>query len=350
MVKKLTLFILVFLTARVNCQIGGSTSYRFLNLPMTTRAAALGGSNMSIWGDDINLIHSNPSLLNPGMSRQFAFNYSGHAGMNFFYFAQAYNIKSAGTAAISFQSFNYGQFTGYDELGNNTGDFTAGDYAINLNYAKPIADSMFNIGLALKTIISQYDGYHSYGNVLDFGITYRSKNDFVMSLLVKNAGFIWKHYSGNEKEALPNTVQLGLSKKVEKAPFRIFLVYDQLLKWNLGYRSPIDTGSRAGSFTTQELQKDSTRWQKFSERAGSRFDNFAKHVTFGTELLITKNFNLRVAYNYRRQSEMALTERRGINGLSLGFGIGVKRLAFSYAFTKLAFPANSHIIGLTLKW
>ena len=72
-----------------------------------------------------------------------------------------------------------------------------------------------------------------------------------------------------------------------------------------------------------------------------------QHFTFGTEILLTKNFNLRIAYNYRRQQEFSLPDRRGANGLSFGFGIKVKRFGLSYSFSKMAFPGNSSVFGIS---
>lgn len=284
------------------------------------------------------------------MKNQAAFNYCNYVSdINFWYLAHAHDFKKFGTAALSIQAYNYGSFTGYDELGEKTTDFKANDYSINMTYAKPLADSMFNVGIALKTIISQYDIYNSYGSAIDFGVVYHNKKNFTMSLLAKNVGFIWKSYTPQSNDPLPGTVQFGLSKKVSKAPFRIFFVYDQLLKWNMRYVSPIDSASKSTTFTSGEV-KDTSSFKKFSTRFGSHADNLMRHITFGTEILITQNFNLRIAYNYRRQREMTLPERRGVNGLSLGFGMRIKRFGFSYAFTKMAFPGNSNIIGLTFVW
>ncbi len=351
--KKALHFIFIFAVYGSFAQIGGRKTFQFLDIPMTARAAALGGSNMSIWGDDINLIHSNPALLNPAMNQQLSLNYSNFVGdLNFWYLGYGHSLKQYGTAAISMQAFNYGTFKGYDEIGLETNTFKANDYAINLNYAKPLADSMFNIGLALKTVISQYDVYKSFGNAIDFGITYHNKSDLVISLLARNVGVVWKSYSANSgmRESMPQTVQFGMSKKVAKAPFRLFFVYDQLLKWNLRYISPIDTTGQNSSLGAFESTQDSSSWQKFSNKFGARGDNLMRHLTLGTEILITKNFNLRVAYNYRRQREMTLPERRGVNGLSFGFGLRVKRFGFAYSFSKMAFPGNSSIFSLTFAW
>ena len=331
----------------IHAQIGGTKSYRFLDIPMTARAAALGGNSMGIYGDDINLVFSNPSSLNASMSKKMALNYCNYVGdLNFGYLAYAQDLKKYGTVAGGIQFFNYGKMVGYDEFGQKTNNFSANDYCISLNYAKPFEDSAFQIGAALKTIISQYDIYKSFANAIDFGITYHKK-EFALSLLVKNVGVVYKAYSKTlgKTEALPQNVQLGFSYKVAKAPFRITMVYDQLLKWNMKYISPVDTAGKTSPFGNNETPKDSTKFQKFSKRFGSGLDNFVRHITVGAEIILTKNFNIRLAYNYRRQREMTLPERRGANGLSLGFGFKIKRLGVSYSFTKMAFPGNSSIFS-----
>lgn len=350
--KKLVLVISALLALKGFSQIGGTRVYSFLDIPMTARAAAVGGSNMSIWGSDINLIHSNPALLNPSMTKQVAFNYSNYVGdINLYNAMYAHSLKKYGTAAIDISTFNYGKFQGYDELGQKTTSFRANDNSINLSYAKPMADSMFNIGLTLKTIISQYDIYKSVGNAIDLGVTYHNRKNMTVSLLVRNVGFMWKSYSSTSaKESLPNDVQLGISKKVAKAPFRLFLVYDQLMKWNLSYISPVDTTGKSSTLNSSDKTQDSTGYQRFRVRAGKYGDNFMRHVVIGTEIVLSKNFNLMVAYNYRRQKEMTLPEARGVSGLSLGFNLRIKRFGFSYSFSKMAFPGNSNIFGISFAW
>ncbi|HQQ95096.1 MAG TPA: type IX secretion system protein PorQ [Bacteroidia bacterium] len=330
-------------------QQGGIKYYRFLDLPMTARAAALGGNNMSIWGDDIQLIYSNPALLNPSMSNQAALDFSNYVGdMKYGFAAYGHALKNKACLAGSIQFFDYGKFQAYDELGTSLNTFKASDYSLNLHYAKPMADSMFNIGVALKTILSQYDIYQSYATAVDLGVTYRNRKRLVLSILAKNIGFIWKDYNNSTSQngLMPFALQFGLSYKVAKAPFRLFMVYDHLEKWRLDYISPIDT---AGQYSSLDgSKKDTTGWQKFGYATEDFLDNAMRHIVFGTEIIISKNFHLRIAYNYKRQREMILPDRRGINGLSVGFGFKIKRFGFSYAFNKMAFPGNSSLFGVSL--
>jgi hypothetical protein len=319
---------------------------------MTARSAALGGNCMSVWDNDVNMVYSNPSLLNASMSKQVTFNYCNYVGdLNFGYLGYAHDLKKWGTVGGGIQFYNYGKFNGYNEFGEKTNDYKVNDYSINLNYAHKFDDTSFQVGAAVKTLISQYDIYRSYGTAFDFGVTYHKKN-FAASILAKNVGFIWKEYtaSSGKTETLPQTVQLGISYRVPKAPFRVFGTYDQLTKWNLKYVSPLDTGGKSNPFSTPNYTKrDSSGWKKFSTRFGSQADNFLRHITVGTEIILSKNFNIRLAYNYRRQKEMILPDRRGVNGLSLGFGFNIKRLGFAYSFSKMAFGGNYSIFNFSYR-
>jgi hypothetical protein len=351
--KKAAILIFFAISSRLACQTGGQSVYSFLDIPMTARAAGLGGSNMPVWGDDINLVYSNPALLNPSMHRQAALNYCNYVGdLNLWYLGYAHKLKNIGTGAFSMQAFDYGKFSGYDEFGQKTTDFRASDYSMNLAMARPFADSMFNVGLAVKTIISQYETYSSVGNAIDFGISYHNKKDLTMSILAKNIGYVWKTYqtgTGGARD-LPYNWQVGFSKKVEKAPFRIIVIYDQFFRWRLRYISPLDTANKTTTLGSDVSQRDSTGFQKFSAAFGPRADNFMRHLILGTEIYFGKNFIVRVGYNYRRQKEMTLTERRGMNAFSFGFTMRIKRFAFSYSFAKMAFPGNSNLLGLTFSW
>jgi hypothetical protein len=342
----------ICLSKSLKAQIGGNSNFRFLDIPMTGRAAGIGGNSMSVWGNDINLIHSNPALLNKTMHRQAALNYCNYvSNMNFGYLAYAHHFEKAGTFAASMNFFNYGKFKGYDELGNETNTFRANDYSFNLNYAFHLPeDTSFNIGIGLKTIFSQYEAYSAFANALDFGATYHTKKDFVISLTAKNVGTVWKNFTTTPgaEMTLPQTVQLGISKKLSKAPIRLIAVYDQLLKWNLRYVSPIDTAGQSNPFSTEETQ-DSTRFQKFYNKLGKNTDNFFRHMVFGADILLSKNFNVMLGFNYRRQREFGLPEKRGTGGLSFGFNLRIKKVNLTYSYNQMAVGGGSSILGITYK-
>ena len=350
MKKLLSIFFAFTLAFNLNAQVGGPTTYRFLEIPMPARAAALGGNSMSIWGDDINLSYSNPALLNERCVKQISLNYCNYiADMNFGNAAYAHHFKNIGTLGGGIQFFDYGKFDKRDEYDVKEGSFKAADYSFNLTFARRLKDTCFSFGATLKTIYSHYDVYRSFGNALDFGITWAHKSGFTASAVVKNVGKIWKAYDpANDTIKLPLVTQLGISYKVKKAPFRLIFIYDGLRKkdWDRTYTSPIAEPESSNIFG-EEKPKEKTKWQKFSDKVKSGGDKFARHMTFAAEVIITKNFNLRIGYNYRLHKEMMLPDKRTASGLSFGFGFKINRFGISYAFTKYNITGTSNIFGIT---
>ncbi len=346
--KKITTYIFVLFTTGLFAQIGGTKAFRFLETPVPARSAALGGATAAIWDDDINLSYSNPALLHPGCSKQLSLNYVNYVSdLNYGNFAYAHKLNKYGTLGVGLQYFNYGKFDGRDEYDMQTGTFKAADYSLNISFAKTLnKDSSLSLGVALKTLYSHYDIYTAFGSAVDVGLTYHDKKQLAISLVAKNYGRQWKSYSGNgPKEAMPFDMVLGISKKIPKAPFRIILQYDQLLKWDLTYVNPQDANSEIDPFTNKPIVK--TAKQKRNDKISAGLDKFGRHVTVGTEILITKNFNVRVAYNFRNGKEMSLTDKKVANGLSAGFGFKIYKFHFSYAYSKYALTGNAHTIGIT---
>jgi hypothetical protein len=68
------LFTLAFFSGKA--QIGGETTYQFLELTNSARIAALGGTQVALADtSDLNLPFHNPALLHAGMSNRFLVNY-----------------------------------------------------------------------------------------------------------------------------------------------------------------------------------------------------------------------------------------------------------------------------------
>ena len=59
---KAFLFLLLLLPLTAKAQ-GGESAFNFLRLPYSSRAAALGGSNISVVDNDLSLSMHNPALL-----------------------------------------------------------------------------------------------------------------------------------------------------------------------------------------------------------------------------------------------------------------------------------------------
>ena len=58
--------------------------YEFLNLTHSGLISSLGGTNVSLQGNNLNLAYHNPALLNAGMNKNLALNYVYYfAGINY---------------------------------------------------------------------------------------------------------------------------------------------------------------------------------------------------------------------------------------------------------------------------
>jgi hypothetical protein len=340
--KYLFLFLPFFCLQNAFSQIGGKYIYSFLDLPIPARTAALGGNSIAVKDDDISTTFQNPALLASSTSDQVAFSFIKYLGdIKYGYVAYGKSIKNVGHFAAGMQQVGYGSFSQRDEYGNEIGFFHANDYCFNLAYAYD-RDSLFTYGVALKTIYSKYAQYSSVGNAMDFGVTFhKRRNQITVSAVIKNVGYQWKTYTGNKRENLPINAQIGASFKVPKAPFRLIATYDHLNTWDLTYTDPNNPPATEDPFTHEPIKQHPFK---------KNMDKLARHFIFANEIIITKNFNLRVGFNYKRRQELILTDKQGIAGFSFGIGFKISKFQFSYAYSQYSpvFASNHFSITTNL--
>lgn len=334
--------LLCFIMPIVNAQVGGQYIYRFLDMPVSARVAALGGMPVSIKDGDVNTTIDNPSLADSAVSSKFAVNYINYiSDVNYGYCAYSHHLKNVGSFTGGIRYLDYGWFQGADETGVYTSKFKAADYAFQLGYAYAI-DSAFSLGANLKTIYSVYETYTSWGNAIDLTATYNNRRQlFTASLLMRDIGYQWKPYINANREKLPFDIQLALSKKLKKAPIRFYLNYSQLHKWNLTYNDPQNP-----VLTTDPLTGEPIKSKKLMVLG----DKLGRHVVAGAEFIITKNFNLRIGYNYQRRKQNLLESRPGAIGLSFGAGIRVYKFHISYARAAYNLAGASNHFSLTVNF
>ena len=75
MKRTLLSFSFVFFTTTLIAQIGGESTFAILDFSTSARAIAMGGELMSVYDNDVNLVGSNPALLNAKMNRQISFSF-----------------------------------------------------------------------------------------------------------------------------------------------------------------------------------------------------------------------------------------------------------------------------------
>lgn len=321
-------------------QVGTINTYKFLTLPISARVTALGGNLISTRDHDLNVSFVNPALLTDTMNNNVAMSYINYfADINYGYAAFAKNIRKNENFSAGIQYLNYGKFIRADEIGNTYGTFSSNEMSLNLSYARSVFDSNLTVGTTLKTIYSNLDAYTSVGSAVDLGLIYnRPLRDFTIAAVIKNAGYQWKPYIKGNREKLPFDMQIGFSKKPKHVPFRYSVTYQNLEQWNLTIHDPNNTTLTVDSLTSAAIKQNKV--QLFG-------DKLMRHIVIGGEFALTKNFFLRVGYNYQRRKELKIPEKTGMTGFSFGFGLRVYKFHVSYgrAVYSLAGASNNFSIS-----
>lgn len=343
MLRRLSTLCFFFIFIGTFAQSGGDNTYDFLNLTSSARAGALGGQQISIFDDDLTLVYFNPSLLRESMSNQITLSYVNYiADINYGYASYARSFDKIGNFGLGIHYIDYGDFYEADEYANRYGQFGAREYSINAYYSRPILDSILYVGGAIKAISSKLETYKSFGMAMDVGITYRNENHlFTAAFVMKNLGTQFTtYYDGADHEPLPFELQLGLSKKLKHAPFRFSILARHLETPNLQYKTEKEIEDEADPNVQTDSQSGFAEWG----------DNFMRHLVFGLEFLPTKNFHIRLGYDYKLRQELKIEDKTGFIGFSWGFGLKIYKFHISYgrAGYHLASGAKSNLFTVNV--
>jgi hypothetical protein len=316
------LFILWFSCLSAIAQIGGNYTYQFLTVHPNARIAALGGLAIATPDNDLNLAAQNPAMLRADMHNQISYSHVFlFSDIQSGYVAHARHYEGLGTFAAGIQYISYGNFQRTASNGESLGTFTAGEYAFQLAYSKKL-DEYFSIGGQIKLIYSSLAEFNSFGGAIDAGITYHNPEKlFTASLAVTNFGTQFSTYTDNgEREKLPTNLMLGMSKKLQNAPFRFTLTGKYL--------------NQPGKLLYQNANKPTAQKDLETGETIEEDLNFGKqvmsHVNANVELLFGKNFYFGLGYNYLRRWEMGLKDLAGGAGFSWGFGLKISKFQLAY--------------------
>lgn len=338
-------FTLLAITCLISCfanaQTGGLTSFNFLNIPGSARVAAMGGSYFAIKDGDVHLAQFNPSLLDSNMNNKLGLSYVDYfAGINMGSAAYARTIRPKLTVGATMQYSNYGKQTELDALGEELGSFTAADYNLILGAGYQY-DSLWSLGLSMKNIYSALANYSAYAVAFDGAVTYsKPSREFTASMIISNVGYQLKTYTDGNREKLPFEMMIGLTKRPAHAPFRFSLVYSNMQHWNLSYSNPNDP-----------VVTDPVTGEVIEVKKWEFGDQLMRHMTIGSEFILSPNAHIRLAYNYRRRQELKVSEKPGMAGFSFGFGFRVSKFHLSYgrSIYHLAGPSNHFSVTTSLQ-
>lgn len=332
-------FLLIIAPTLASAQVGGSAIFASLDLPMSARMAALGGKSCGINDNDLNLAIWNPSLLRPEMSSQLALSFADYfTDIKYGYAGGAFHYNNVGTFSLFATRIDYGTFRETDESGNTLGEFTAGEYGINVGYSRQV-DSNFTVGANLKFIQSNLYLWTSNALAADLAMNYNlpSKN-FSVSFLIRNIGFVMKQYTTGNDEKLPFEMEAGFSFKPKHMPFRFSLGLQHLEVWDMTFEDPANPPQLVDPLTGDSIKVSKSK--VFADR-------LARHCVFGGEILIGKAFSIRLGYNYQRRKELLVDTKPGMTGFSFGFGFRVYKFHLSYAHARYHLAGGTNTFTMT---
>jgi len=329
-----TVLLLLLIATAASAQVGGRSTYQFLNLINNPRQAALGGKVITNYDYDSTQALFNPSSINWEMDNQLSVNYSNYLGdVNYGTVSYAYLLdRRTQVFHTGVTYINYGKFDGYDEQGNATESFSGGEVALSFGHARNVAFTNFHVGGNVKIISSKLEQYTSLGAAVDLGLFYRYENwDLNITGVVRNIGIQITPYA-ETREDLPLEVILGMSQTLKNVPLRWHFTLENMQQWNVAFANP--------NRDETDLEGNST-----SEKV-TFLDNAFRHMIFGIELFPDSFFNLRLGYNVRRAEELRIIDTRAFSGLSAGFAIKLNKLRLSYSYSRYSTAAASSFFGL----
>lgn len=239
MLSLMSLFLILHSVGARAQEVGG---YGFLKIPVSPRAAALGGTLVSVVEPEASLADQNPALLCPEMINEISVSYINYVSdVNLGYASYTGKFLAEGAWQGAVRYVDYGSFAGYDEEGVFSGNFTAKDIAISGSVGYPINDR-WNVGGTVRGIITNYESYSAFALGVDVGINYY--NEAVgrsLSLVATNLGGQIKRLD-ERYQKLPTQIAVGWTEEFEHLPICLSLTAHDLLDWDRKFIKHISIG------------------------------------------------------------------------------------------------------------
>ena len=288
------------------------TAYNFLRLPVSAHAAALGGDNISLVDDDATLIFQNPALINDVSDRTINLNFMTY--MEGAKTASAAFLKAAGergTWGVTAQYMDYGSMKETTADNQELGTFSARDIAIGGTFAYALTNELSG-GVTAKFITSYIGSYNSLAVGVDLGLNYYHEDyDLSLSAVARNLGGQFKAYK-DDFDRIPLDLQIGATKRIGHSPLRVSATMSRLNDWSEG---------------------------------------FGRHFAIGADVLLGQSIYVAAGYNFRRASEMKISDAEGSSahgaGLSIGAGLSLERFKLHVAYAKYHVSASSILINIS---
>ncbi len=316
-------------------QLGGNTTYSFLNLTPSARVSALSQASIAGVESDLEFAWLNPALLREDHRNQISFGYVNvPGGVNAAEAAYGFGYGKEHNLMVGFRYVDYGTFDGTDINGNPTGSFRATDQLLNAGYSYSL-DSNWQFGTNVKLINSVYEQYYSFGLATDLAAVYQIPDQrFAFALVAKNIGFQAVSYAG-VRENLPFEIQAAISNRFKHLPFRWTIQIENLQRWDLTYFDP------------NAVQRDPITGDETYEEP-SFLNMLGRHFSFSGDLSLGSRLNFQMGFSVRRALEMRIPSRRTSAGLTFGLGIRLSKFHINYGNRYVHVAGRMHHLGISV--
>ena len=294
--------ILAFLPIDAMCQSAIHSTYRFLLVPPSAYASALGGDGVSLKQGDFSMMTLNPAYISESDHRHFSLSYVNHiSDVNLGMLSGAGHFPKIGTLAGELRYLNYGKLIRADAEGNRLGTFQAYDMSLSVALSRTLLPGLRYAG-GVTLIRSSYGQYQSSAVGIMGGLWYEiPSQDLTLGASITNLGAQIQKFEATN-EPLPLDIRVGASKRLEHMPLRLSLTMHSLNRWEM----PTVTDTRTPTFS----------------------QNLVRHMEFGAELLLSEYVQIGLGYNRMRHEDLKSSNRLDLAGTSIGLIIHTKRLRF----------------------
>lgn len=275
----------------------GTATASFLKLPVDARSVGMGDA-VAAGARGAMALFQNPAGL-ADSSTEISFSHAMLVeDISYDVLGAAVPIGEKGVIGAGAQSLKYGSFDSLYNNGDSAGSLSPKDTAFALGWGMALNEDIM-AGAALKRIDSKISGSAST-SALDLGLLI-SGEELSVGFAAQNMGKGLKF--NKESSPLPVNVKLGL-----------YIPFSEKWQCALDFNFPKDGPVWAG--------------------AGAEYAFIQK----GSWTLLG-----RAGYN------TAANDTDGVNGISAGFGLKGKNLAFDYAFKTMGLLGSTHHLGLTCR-
>lgn len=220
---------------------------------------------------------------------------------------------------VGMRNLGYGNFTGRDATGTETGIFSASDLALVGGVSLPL-DS--NLTLAVSSWLGQSGLAERRSGFIQMDVSanyYRRDRQLRMAALWRPLGGMRTANSMGPTGRFTPDLQVSLTKGFENAPFIFYATYDEMQQWDLAPEGYYDD-------TIDPLTGDT-----LLNGTWAFGDRLMRHLALGTGLKLGEHLSFRFGYHHRRRQELRLTNAPGTAGFAWGLDFKVKRFHLAVA-------------------